>query len=550
MRVRVHTATNGISQIHTYGGGLENQVNHWENLGFETITEFSHGHHARAGGGSDTFNFVDIDNVRDTIVGRLEDFDPSRDEIRIEGLLLDLNNLPANVRVVAFNGAHNDPGTAPQPWLLIETPAGGHIFYALEGARIDMNGNGGSNGHQHEQHFLTLPHMPDFDTLPDIDFVDPVNVVPEGVTADGGLVINDVDTDEDEVLAVITGSAAGDAIGAGLNDDTVHGQQGNDVIWGGSGSDAVFGGEGADSLHGGSGDDLLVGGNQADNGRSDAGADLLTGGAGSDEIRGGGGHDTLEGGDGHDRLVGDWGADYLAGDAGNDTLISNSGVDTVLGGAGDDWISSGNGADIIDGGRGDDYAIGRSGTDIIDGGAGNDSLFGSAGADTISGGSGNDYVSAGSAWDVVFGDSGHDTLEGNFGSDALSGEGGNDSLLGGTGDDTLSGGAGNDTLLGNQGRDILDGGAGDDLLRGGTLADEFHFDLGGGTDTIQDFENFQDELHIATGLVDGMTDGRDIVDTYASVVEGDTVFDFTDGTTLILEGQTDVAALYDNVFAV
>ena len=47
-----------------------------------------------------------------------------------------------------------------------------------------------------------------------------------------------------------------------------------------------------------------------------------------------------------------------------------------------------------------------------------------------------------------------------------------------------------------------------------------------------------------------MTDGRDIVDTYASVVEGDTVFDFTDGTTLILEGQTDVAALYDNVFAV
>ena len=550
MRVRVHTATNGISQIHTYGGGLENQVNHWENLGFETITEFSHGHHARAGGGSDTFNFVDIDNVRDTIVGRLEDFDPSRDEIRIEGVLLDLNNLPANVRVVAFNGAHNDPGTAPQPWLLIETPAGGHIFYALEGARIDMNGNGGSNGHQHEQHFLTLPHMPDFDTLPDIDFVDPVNVVPEGVTADGGLVINDVDTDEDEVLAVITGSAAGDAIGAGLNDDTVHGQQGNDVIWGGSGSDAVFGGEGADSLHGGSGDDLLVGGNQADNGRSDAGADLLTGGAGSDEIRGGGGHDTLEGGDGHDRLVGDWGADYLAGDAGNDTLISNSGVDTVLGGAGDDWISSGNGADIIDGGEGDDFAIGRTGTDSINGGAGNDSLYGSAGIDTITGGTGDDYVSAGSAWDLVFGNSGNDTLEGNFGSDFVSGGEGNDSILGGTGDDTLAGGDGSDTILGNQGRDVIDGGTGNDLLRGGTLADEFHFGVNGGTDTIQDFENFQDALHLDASLVGGRTDGQDIVDTYATVVGSDTVFTLDDGTTIILEGETDLTLLYDNVFVV
>ncbi|WP_166507190.1 hypothetical protein [Frigidibacter mobilis] len=85
MATRTYTATNGLGQIHTYGGGLKNQTNHWDNLAFGPIKDFSHGHHARSGGGYDTFNFTGLDRVSGTVVGRLEDFDPSRDQIRIEG---------------------------------------------------------------------------------------------------------------------------------------------------------------------------------------------------------------------------------------------------------------------------------------------------------------------------------------------------------------------------------------------------------------------------------------------------------------------------------
>ena len=132
----------------------------------------------------------------------------------------------------------------------------------------------------------------------------------------------------------------------------------------------------------------------------------------------------------------------------------------------------------------------------------------------------------------------------------ISGSAGDDFIVGGTGDDTLAGGDGSDTILGNQGRDVIDGGTGNDLLRGGTLADEFHFGVNGGTDTIQDFENFQDALHLDASLVGGRTDGQDIVDTYATVVGSDTVFTLDDGTTIILEGETDLTLLYDNVFVV
>lgn len=337
---------------------------------------------------------------------------------------------------------------------------------------------------------------------------------------------------------IVTGRG-NDEIDAGGGNDTIDAAQDDDLVMAGAGDDSVDAGGGADTVEGGDGDDSIFG---------DWGADSLVGGDGSDTLVGDSAFDTLEGGDGNDSLVGGTGADMLDGDADNDTLLSNTGVDTVFGGAGDDWISSGNGADIIDGGAGDDFAIGRTGTDSINGGAGNDSLYGSAGIDTITGGTGDDYVSAGSAWDLVFGNSGNDTLEGNFGSDFISGGTGNDSILGGTGDDTMTGGDGSDTILGNQGHDIIDGGLGNDLLRGGTLADEFHFGANSGTDTVEDFENFQDELRFDAILLDGRTNGQDIVETYANVLGGDTVFIFTDGTTVILEGETDLTALYDTVF--
>ena len=264
MITRTHVAKNGTSQIHFYSGGFDRATDHWDNLAFAPIIEFSHGHHARSGGGNDTFNFQNINNVANVIVGRLEDFDPSRDEIRIEGDFLDFGNLPSNVRIVEFNGAHHEKGSHPQQWLLIATAAGGHIFYALEGARIDMNGHGGSNSGSHEHHFILESQLPDFSTLKDVIYTNPDNIVPDGFSSLTGVTINDIDVDAADVMSPIIGSAGDDLIAAGLNDDLVHGFAGHDRIWGGSGNDTIYGNEGNDIIYGNEGNDILSGGSGAD----------------------------------------------------------------------------------------------------------------------------------------------------------------------------------------------------------------------------------------------------------------------------------------------
>ena len=194
--VKTYVATNGVgsTQIHTWGGGGYTQINQTNtlvNLGFSGITNYSHGHHVRTGGGHDVINFRSLPEVENVVVGRIEDFDYSRDEVRINGITLDLRNLPSNVRIVEWNGDHNDSGAAPQQWLLIDTGPG-YIFYSLEGARVDMNGDGGSNEGRQETHFAD--GFPNLSTLSSVDFVDPQNFVPEGFSvSDGGTVINDYD---------------------------------------------------------------------------------------------------------------------------------------------------------------------------------------------------------------------------------------------------------------------------------------------------------------------------------------------------------------------
>ncbi|RMC33761.1 calcium-binding protein [Paracoccus alkanivorans] len=329
-------AINGQGQLHTYPNKEyeeKNPVDHWANLVFDEITTISNGHHVRLGAGYDTFNFTNIDNVNNVIVGRIEDFDASRDEIRIEGELLDFNNLPSYVRIVEYNGDHNDPGADPQQWILIDT-GDGKIFYSLEGARVDMNGDGASQEGDQEAHFIHEGNIPNFSTLKDVKYTDPINFVPDGYTPDGGIVYNDEynfdlithDAKAADVLEVIAGSTSGDLIAAGLNDDTVEAKGGHDHVWGGSGHDTVFGQGGADTLEGNLGDDRLVGN------------------VGNDLLLGGNGHDTLIGGDGNDVLVAGNGHDIIEGSAGNDKLyFGNRSHDA--GGWGENIARGGTGAD-------------------------------------------------------------------------------------------------------------------------------------------------------------------------------------------------------------
>ncbi len=339
MKIRTFVARDGTSQIHTFGGDQTNPTNHWDNLSFNVIENFSHGHHARSGGGKDVFNFTKLDNVRNVIVGRIEDFDPSRDQIRIEGMLVDLNNLPTNVRIVEFPGSNSHHNTSTQQWLLISTSGGGRVFYALDGARVDLHSSGSANHGDQEGHFLMADELPDFATLPSVSFVDPVNYVPAGFTPQAGITINDTDATLDDVLAAINGTRFGDLIAGGLNSDKIRSQDGNDRVWGGSGDDTVFGGAGNDTLYGGPDQDFIFGG--ADD----------------------------------DMIMGDGGADTLHGDLGNDVISGGQGDDRIFGGARDDTLFGGLGRDYLDGGSGNDYIFGGVGGDFLSGGAGSDTFI-------------------------------------------------------------------------------------------------------------------------------------------------------------------------------
>ena len=322
----VAAAAEGPGQIHLYGqeGGDRLELSFLAN-----INAPSSGHHAagelkgESNRSANTFAFTNISNVvaGGIVVVRLQDFDASRHRIEIGSQTLDLHNLPSNVRIVSYNGNYNDPGAEPQQWLLIKTATGGYIFYALSGFRIDMNADGGSGEDQQEIHFVDARNLPDFDTLQDVEYVDPVNHVPAGfLPRTGGQIINDDDISISDVLKLISGTSGGDLIAAGLNDDTVSAYGGDDRVWGGDGDDRLNGQNGNDTLYGGNGTDVL---------------------------RGAGGHDDLFGDRGNDTLLGDTGNDYLHGDGQNDSLSGGAGEDTLIGGTGNDRLRGGTEADIF-----------------------------------------------------------------------------------------------------------------------------------------------------------------------------------------------------------
>jgi Ca2+-binding RTX toxin-like protein len=376
-----------LTQIHVFAGKGDDSLNlYFEGYGQNGLPQqitatdkgVSHGHHVFADGelsttpigqnaysyvdlGSDTFRFDKIDNVKAdaVIVGRLDDFDASRDTLYIGQQQIDLTTLPADgmalhgggwVKIVEWHGGYSDP-TQTQQWILIESPEGGHIFYTLEGARIDLGDGtthvGHASHHQHdvqEPHFLMADQLPDFEVLQGVAFEDPQNFVPEGVTPThrDGLIINDADRTpngyfdhvtsnidnieetEDSWIgqsAIIYGSGVGDAIAGGLNADVIKARSGMDQVWGGGGHDTIFGGWGDDRLYGNFDNDNLFGGH---------GADTLFGGAGDDRLSGGRHGDHLSGNRGNDRLSGEAGWDRLDGGAGRDVLAGGDGSDTFV----------------------------------------------------------------------------------------------------------------------------------------------------------------------------------------------------------------------------
>lgn len=212
--------------------------------------------------------------------------------------------------------------------------------------------------------------------------------------------------------------------------------------------------------------------------------------------------------------------------------------DWVDAGAGNDWVAGGFGHDTLRGGAGHDRLIGEGGFDVLDGGAGHDSLQGGIGSDRLAGGTGND---------LLWGNAGDDSLWAGDGSDRLMGGPGNDVLAGGPGFDWLSGDAGNDTLQGGQGNDVLRGGAGRDVLAGGMGADSFVFQIGGGFDTVRDYQQGIDRLIFDADQLD--RDPAAFMRDHMTRTGAGVVVDLGGGDRILLAGQgLTIQGVADDIF--
>jgi Ca2+-binding RTX toxin-like protein len=324
-------------------------------------------------------------------------------------------------------------------------------------------------------------------------------------------------------MAIINGSAGGDALDGTGQADQIFGLAGNDTLVGFAGDDLLEGGAGADELFGSDGfdtasyrtsnqgvaidlgyfhaegghaegdalysiegvigskyRDVLDGSDQRNLFRGEGGADLLLGYGGDDRLEGGAGNDELDGGVGADELLGGSGADLayyglsaaavrvdlaagrgFGGDAEGDRL---SGIENVWGSARADQLTGNAANNRLIGGDGDDVIRGSEGNDVVAGGGGRDTLDGGSGVDTLDYGSAAVPVTVNLATGFV--------LEGAFQTDAIVGF---ERLVGSAFGDFLVGGAGANTVSGGAGDDLLEGGLGRDELTGGAGAERFRF---------------------------------------------------------------------------
>ena len=108
-----------------------------------------------------------------------------------------------------------------------------------------------------------------------------------------------------------------------------------------------------------------------------------------------------------------------------------------------------------------------------------------------------------------------------------------ENVYGGDGNDTLIGNAADNYLSGGAGADLLDGKAGSDTLAGGAGADLFIYIVGDGADTIIDFSAVNgDKIDLTGEHIATLT----ALLVCAMQVGSDTVIDFGNGDTLMLQG--------------
>ncbi len=299
---------------------------------------------------------------------------------------------------------------------------------------------------------------------------------------------------------VLTGNAAINGTGNGLNNGLT-GNDANNSLFGGAGDDGLVGGGGSDILDGGDGNDTYY---ISDN------TDTIIEGVN-------GGIDTV-----NSSVTWTLGTNvealYLIGDAAingtgnalNNSIQGNDASNTLNGGDGDDDLTGGGGNDILNGGNGNDlyliyndYIYSDANDTIVEDANGGTDLVLSAASWTLSANVENLTLYALSSLDTMYGIGNelNNEIRGDYSLDTLIGKAGNDILMSGAGNDTLIGGKGSDTLTGGTGADRF-------LRKYSTTA----------IDTITDFQVGEDLLGFsASGFGGGLAGGAVLNETQFTI---------------------------------
>lgn len=343
-----------------------------------------------------------------------------------------------------------------------------------------------------------------------------LNVVSTGTTAlnvNATTVLNALTIIGNAGINILTGTAWGDAIDAGMGDDKLIGGVGNDTLNGGVGNDIYVMNTAADHLVA----EISDGSGTADEIRfasTTAGETLkvFAGDTGIEKVTIGTGTaaavvSTATTALNVDASLASYGL-IIIGNVGNNQLTGTAFVDNISGGAGNDTLQGNLGNDVLDGGFGNDLLVGGKGDDtyIID--SEFDQITESAdaslnGVDTAMQSSAN-YTLGANVENLMLtgktalngtGNGSDNTITGNTNINILSGSGGSDSLYGLAGNDVLYGGEGSDTLIGGIGNDGLTGGAGSDIFWFNAAAN-----VSTNKDTITDFVAGVDKLQLSKSI--------------------------------------------------
>ena len=224
--------------------------------------------------------------------------------------------------------------------------------------------------------------------------------------------------------------------------------------------------------------------------------------------------------------------------AGGNQTFGNANLTLLDGGAGEDTLSFGESTNedgatlslLTANATNFENIIGTNNADTINGDANSNKLYGSLNgstdANTLNGNAGNDFLLVSNSSD---GGSDRDWLVTPASGNDLSSSLNFLTKFAGSGNQTLNGGAGDDILIGGTGEDTLDGGTGRDHLAGGSGIDTFVIRAGDGASSIDDADivyDFTDGTDVI--VLDSLAFGDLTISEGTGTYAGDTVIQKTD----------------------